>query len=337
MTAQIRRLDSIGFAREDDAAKGTSVAVSTGLFAGISSGQLKSVVEFEDIAPAIGQIAYGQEKKIIKKFSELNFSAPVKADWIGHVLTGLLGSVSSANAGGETTVREHTITVLNSAEVPAYTGYMIDGIQSDKATYMTFKKLTLTCKAGGALMADVEMIGQGRENGTGTAAFVTSNFFTAGMLTTKIAAAITNLSGASALPTTDLKLTIERDVTPIYNHGSVEPAKFIAGPLKVSLELGIMYEATTYRALYEAGTDKAVSLSWQDTATTIGSAENPGLDIIIAKMYIMKAERPDGIDEADEEKLMLEATYDIDEADTNKFIKAILTNTNTATAYTEPA
>jgi hypothetical protein len=334
---QIRRINTMGVAREDDAAKGTSVAVSTGMFFGIDSGMLKSMVEYEDIAPAIGQMMYGQEKHVTKKWSEISFSGPVKTDWIGHFLTGILGSVSSANSSGETVVRDHTITLINTNVLPAYTMYMLDGVQSDKATYCTVKKVTLTCEAGKAMRADVEMVGQARENGTGTKAFSTDHHFQSSMGSVKLETAITNLAGGTALEIINMKVEMSRDVTPIFKQGSVEPFAFVSGPLKVTGELTLLWTAATYRTLYEAGTDKALLISYNDAATTIGSAETPSMDITIAKVYITKHERPDGIDEPDIEKLSFEATYDLDEADTNKDIKIVLVNEEATTAYTEPA
>jgi len=133
----------MAIARENDNAKGTSVPASYGHYIGIASGQLKPVVEYEKIEPAQGRIEAGIEQHIIRKYSELAFSAPVKSDWLGHILTGIFGSVSSNEASGETAIFDHTITVANNSTPPAYSLYMLDDVQSDLATYGIIKKLEL--------------------------------------------------------------------------------------------------------------------------------------------------------------------------------------------------
>lgn len=322
----------MAIARENDNAKGTSVPASYGHYIGIASGQLKPVVEYEKIEPAQGRIEAGIEQHIIRKYSELAFSAPVKSDWLGHILTGIFGSVSSNEASGETAIFDHTITVANNSTPPAYSLYMLDDVQSDLATYGIIKKLELTCNADGILNADVEVIAQARESGSGTAAYSTDHHFQGSHLTVKIAADLASLGAASAVNFQTMKLTIEREVTPVYAFGSTEPNKFVAGAIKISGELSIVYENTTQRGYYEGETDKALRLDFNDSATTIGSAETPQLLIDLAKINFISHERPDGIDEADIETMEFEASYDLDET-SPKMVTITLTNEEAEYAY----
>src|SRR5687768_4567004 len=100
MTNIVGRLRTIGIAREDDAAKGTAVAISTGQFIGVDEGVLKAEAEHVSNNTSAGRIEQGLENFVVKESSIVTFTAPVKSDWIGHILVGLLGSVSSANAAG---------------------------------------------------------------------------------------------------------------------------------------------------------------------------------------------------------------------------------------------
>lgn len=330
----VRRLYSPAIARENDASKGTSVAVSTGHFIGVESGQLKAEAEHVPNASSAGRIEVGTENFVTKESSVFAFSAPVKSNWLGHVLVGLLGSVSSANASGETLVREHTITVSNAAAAPSYTVYNLGGVANEKATYGTFRSLTLSCEAGGLLMAEVELVAQALESATGTIAYANDYYFQGSHGSIKLAAALTNLSGASATAFHKVSLTIEREVLPHYVFASVEPSKFIPGVLKVSGSVEILHEAMTYRDYFTDATEKAMRIAFQNP-TTIGSAEKPEIQIDLAKVYFTGHDTSEGPDDVVMETVNFEGRFDLDES-TPQMINALLTNKELATAYTTP-
>ena len=329
---QPRRLSALAIAREADASKGTAVAASSGHFINPSSGIFMPVAEVARLEGTTETIEAGFEHHVTKQWMELNFTAPVKLDWLGHFLTGILGTESGATVEG---VTETTIIVSESGDMPAYTIFQLDPVQDDEATYGTVKKVELTCDAGGLLMADIEMIAQKREDASGDAvSYSTDHHLQGSHLTVKIAAATTNLSGSSAIKFHTMRLTIERDVSPIDSFGAAEPAEFTGGALRISGELTIAYEAETYRDYFLNGSGPAMSLFFQDTGTTIGT-NNPGLDITLDKIAIVNHTRPDGIDEPDIETLTFEAMYDLDEG-TPRMVSIVLTNEETTSAYSTP-
>jgi hypothetical protein len=331
----VGRLRSIAVAREDDASKGTAVAVSTGHFIGIESGYLKAEAEHVENNSSVARIEAGIENYVVAERSVLSFSGLVKSDWIGHVLTGLLGTVSSANAAGETEVREHTITVNSAASAPAYTIFMLGGVQSEKATYGTFKSLKLSCEADKALMADVEILAQAVESGTGTVAFASDHHFQGSHGSVKLATDLSGLGAASAVGFHMVELSIDRDTQPHHVFGSTEPNKFVPGSIRVSGKLEILHEAMTYRDYFTDATERAMRIAFQNP-TTIGEAEKPEIQIDLAKVYFTGHEISDGPDDKVIESIDFRAVYDLDEG-TPQMIAAVLTNEEAATAYTEPS
>jgi len=337
MTNQVVRQRSIGIAREDDATKGTAVAIATGHFASVDSGILEAKAEPYLNESSAGRIEAGLETFAAKEWSELSFSAPVKTDWLGHVLTGLLGSVSSSNAAGETTVREHTITVNSAASAPAYTFFMLDPISTgEKGAYGTFNKLELKCDADGVLMADVTGIAKALAAATGTAAFSTDYHLQGSHCAIKMAAATADVAATSAIGFKSLTLTIERDVTPQYAFGSNTPSSFIAGALRITGQLELLRSSTTYRDYFTDGTSRAMTITFNDTATTIGSAETPSLIFTLDKIQVTGHKITEASDDVDIETIDFQACYDLDE-DTPRMIQVVMTNMESATAYTEPA
>lgn len=335
MSGRIRRFDTLGIAREDDATKGTAVALSTGHCFGVTSGILRPVVEMTPNPANFGVNHGTSEHFVTHKHSELVFTAPVKLEWLGHFLTGIFGTVASATVTG---AQEHTITALGaSASLPAYTIFIIDGIATKRCTYGTVKRVTLTCESNGLLMATVEMVGQVFEGGSGSASFAEDHHMQGSFLAVKQAAAITNLSGSSDIGFHHISVTFEREIFAKQVFGSLEPTHFIGGPLKITGELGLLYEAVTQRDLFEAGAEagKAYSFDWNDSATAIGS-NTPELFITLAKGHITNYQRPEGIDEEDVETLSLEFDYDLTES-TPQVGNIVLTNEESTTAYTEPA
>lgn len=332
MANQIVRQRSIAFAREDDATKGTAVAASTGHFVSCDSAVLTREVEQVKDESGVGRIEKGIAHYKTKEWSILKFSAPFKTDWIGHVLTGLLGGVAGATVSGAT---EHTLSVVNSVSAPAYTFFMLDPLDPVKAAYGTFTKLTLKCEAGGVLMAEVEAIARACVTGTGTPAFSTDYPLLGTHGSLKFASALSGLTGASAINFSEVELTIEREVTPHYVFGSNTPNKFIAGALSVSGKLKFLKEDTTYTTLFTTPTDKAFRFDFNDSATAIGS-NTPQLQLDMAKIYLSALERSEAMDDPDFEEYDFSANYDLDEG-SPQMIAGVLTNTEATTAYTEPA
>ena len=155
------------------------------------------------------------------------------------------------------------------------------------------------------------------------------------MLTPRSAAAITGLAAGTVRTPHDFTITFEREIFAKQVFGNIEPTKFYAGPLKVSVELMNTYEDDTYRDIHEDGSDLAWRFEFLDGDTTIGLAENPRLTIDLAKLTITGYSRPEGIDEDDIETLTMKAYYDLDEV-TPQFGNVVLVNTQETTAYTAP-
>lgn len=332
MANQIVRQRSIAFAREDDAAKGTAVAASTGHYVSCDSAILTREVEQVKDLTGVGRIEAGIAHYKTKEWSTLKFKAPVKTDWIGHVLTGLLGGVSSATVSA---AQEHTLSVVNSVSAPAYTFFMLDALDPVKAAYGTFTKLTLKCDAGGILMAEVEAIARACVTGTGTPAFATDYPLLGAHGVPKFASALSGLTGASAIAFSEMELTIEREVTPHYIFGSNTPDKFIAGKISISGKLKLLKDGTTYSTIFTTPTPEAFRFDFNDTATAIGT-NTPQLQLDLAKIYLTALERPDAMDDVDFETFDFSANYDLDEG-SPQMIGGVLTNTESTTAYTEPA
>ena len=336
MTNQLVRQRTLGIAREDDATKGTAVALATGHCVSVESGILRAEVEQKVDESSVARIESGVGLFVPKEWSSLKFKAPVKTNWLGHVLAGLLGTVSSANAGGETLVRDHTLSVSSSTVMPAYTFFMLGQTVSEKATYGTFRKLKLEVDAGGIMMAEVEAIAQAMESATGTAAFSADYHFQSSHGSIKLATALANLAAASAVSFHRLVLEIERELTPQWVFGSNEYNTVIGGKLTITGELQILHADNTYRDYFTDATDKAMRIAFQNP-TTIGSAEKPELTLDLAKIIVTSHERSDAADDVDIETIGFKALWDLDEGTPSMISSVVLTNKEAATAYTEPA
>tara|TARA_Y100000310_G_scaffold304046_1_gene342864 strand:+ start:1363 stop:2379 length:1017 start_codon:yes stop_codon:yes gene_type:complete len=338
MANQVNRQRSLCIAREDDAAKGTAVAASTGHFLTFESGILKGMADPVINEESAGVLEAGLETFANKEWSELTFKSIVKADWLGHVLTGLLGGVSSANSPGESACRDHDITVSQSVDAPAYTFFMLGTLTSEKATYGTFKRCTLECNADGVLTAEVEALAQAMESGSGTNSFATDNHFQGSHLTVKHGANTSDLAGANGVGFHSLSLTIERDVQPHFAFGSNEPNKFIAGSLRIRGTLQLLRTGLTYRDYFTDGTFQAFRFDFEDTATTIGSSTPTYSQLLfdLDKCQIIGHDITDAADDQDIETIEFQAMYDLDEG-TPRMCYALIANTESTTAYTEPA
>ena len=83
------------------------------------------------------------------------------------------------------------------------------------------------------------------------------------------------------------------------------------------------YDATTYKALALAGTQKALRILMTDTGTTIGTSSNPALKIDLAKVKLTEWKRSNGANEVIKQTLNFKALYS--QVD-GKMVSIILTN-----------
>lgn len=323
---QIGRLRQIGIGKE--ATKGTAVAAA--FWIGVESGKVIPLVEYAQDLSNNGRIETPTQSKVVRNDAITTFSAPARSDWLGMLLKAALGSLSSATASGESAVYEHTISVLNSNDHPAYTLRQKDGITAEYSAYSMLSKLTLSCEASGLLMVEAEFIGRQLTASAATPAYTTDHIWKGSQGTIKLATDLSGLGAATAVPFHRFKLEIDKGLLVHHTFGSITLAEGLNGPLKITGELELLHAANTYRDFVTAGSERALRIAF--AGDSIGNAETSELQINLAKCAFEEWDVDDGNDDLQMETIKFTAQFDQAEG-TPQMIGAVLTNEYAGTAY----
>lgn len=318
--AHIGRLRQVGLGKESTA----GTAVDPVYWVQVESGSVIPDVEYQEDGGTVGRIEAPFQSEPIKENCITKFSAVARSDWLGYMLLGAMGTVSSATAGGESVVYEHDFTVENDNSHDSFTVVVTDSIGTEGSPYSMLNSLTLSCEAQGLLMCEAEFVGQQLTSDAGTPSYSTDHIFKGSDGTLKLASAISGLSGANAIAFNKMSLTFEKNLVQHHGFGSITFDSNINTALRISGELELLYEATTYRDYVTDGTDQAMEISFQNS-TTIGNAENPEILIQLAKASFEEFSVTEANDDIVIQTLGFKAQYDIDEG-TPQMLNATLTN-----------
>lgn len=324
--AEIVRLRQIGIGKETTPGTG----VSATHWIGVDTGIVIPEVEYVEDGSSAGRIEKPIASKVVKENAVTRFTAPARSDWLGMLLRAALGSVSSATASGESAVYEHTFTVSNSVAHPAYSVIVKDGVATERSTYSMLSKLTLSCESMGLLTCEAEFVGKALGTTTGTPSYSSDHIWKGANGSIKLATAISGLSGASAVDFSRFSLTIEKGLVQHHTLGSVTLNKNINTVLRITGELDLLYDATTYRDYVTDGAERAMQITF--AGDSIGSAETSELQINLAKCAFQEFDMNDSDEDLVIQTLGFTAQFDLDEG-TPQMITAVLTNEDDGSNY----
>jgi len=287
--------------------------------------------EFEHVTDdnSIGTIEDAKDIKVTKKFAKGELGGKVPDKSFGLILLSSLGSVASAaKIAPNAVVYDHTFTVGQTAqhqsltveaknpnEQLAFANAVVGGIEikAELNKYVEFKA-DLIAKTGAAAV--------------NTPTYSAENNFIAKDISVKLATDLAGLGAASAISVKSVNIKIDSNVESDDVLGSVDPADFLNKQFGITGSIELHYDATTYKALALAGTQKALRISMTDTGTTIGTSANPGLQIDLAKVKLTEWKRSSGANEVIKQTLNFKALYSLADS---KMVSIILTNL--ATSY----
>jgi len=327
MVPEIGRLRQIGVGRE--ATPGT--AVTPTFWIGVDSGKVIPDIEYVTDETAVGRIESPIQSEPVKENTITTFTTTVRSDWIGLLLTQILGTVNTVTAGGETIVFEHTISVDNTNSHPTLTLSHKDGIATEASTFAMLNSLEFTLDARGLLLISAEVMGRALVADTETPAYVSDALFTGVNASIKFADNLAGLGGASVIGFHQLTLTIEANLEQHHIFGSKTLDENINKQFSVSGELQILHENNDFRDRATDGTDQAIRFFFENPKT-IGVGETTTLQIDLAKASFETFDVTDGNNDIIVETLGFTAQYDLDEG-SPQMIEALLTNLEDGTNY----
>lgn len=319
MTKYIGRRVSVGLGKES--ARGTAVSATYWLpWKELNHEEKVNVVVNES---AQGTIMDGVGKEITKQWGEGGFGSLIGDKHFGLVLYSLLGSLSSAQAGGETLVYNHTFSLAESSQHQSLT-LNIDEANGDKQYALAcVSALKIAYERGKILDYSAEMMSLTGAGASLTPAAVSENVFRPQDFSVKFAADLASLGAASAVPIQSLSIEFNSHVEPDEVLGNVAPQDFLNKEFSITGEFTLIYDSTTQEAYVTAGTEKAMRINLTNSGVTIGNASNPALQINLAKVIFTEKSRTRGLNDIVTLKVSFKGVYSVSDS---KFGTVVLTN-----------
>jgi len=224
-----------------------------------------------------------------QKRGEGDIECYVDAENAAYLLYPALGSISSTNAAGESTVYVHTITRKNTNPPKTFTLWNDDGVAIRNYNYTTINTAELNVSDGLATLT-ANLLSKFPSTGTGTRAITEERIlafkdyeiqFGSGATGT---AALADADGNDATPVRSFMLSINNNAEAQYLSGDNDIAQVSVNELEITGEYTLFYENTNERDFYESqvyGADEVRAMIVTFTGDSVGTASNEKIVIKI--------------------------------------------------------
>lgn len=321
MSKYIGKLVNVGYGVEST--RGTPVA--------IAGRQPKTTLTVQDKSESVmdensrGHIVDAITSDIVKKWAEGAIEGRAYVNALGYLLYSLLGSVNTASSGG---AYVHTFSMANANQHKSLTiGVKDPDLQLRHALCM-IESLTLSIDNAGELTFSASFKGKLGTTTTHTVSYTTDYGLLGKHGAIKLATDLTGLGAASALPIKSFDITISKNLEMDYVVGSVEPADIYNTLFTIEGNIeAILDDNATYKDVSFSDTPKALRLTVEDTNTTIGTSENPKLNIDLARVKLIDWVPNLANNEIVKQTIKFKGFYSMSDAEA---IEVELTNTTSA-------
>ena len=325
MAKGIGRLIQFGIAKE--ATRGTPESAAT-YYIPVAELSIDDKNEKVLDEQSIGVIEDSNGQSIIKEWAEAQITAPIGDKHFPLMLLGALGSLSTGdNPDSDASVKDHTITVGQSAQHQALTLFLDDplGAQDYKYGLGVLQSLEIKYELGKFLMYTATFKSKKGATATLTPSTTTENRFLPKHLTFKLASAASGLGAASATSIKSLTLKIEKNLEDDDVLGSATPADFLNRQLTISGNIEAIWQnESDFKTAFLAGTAKAMRLDLTNSDVTLGVSANPRVLIDLNKVIFSELSRSMGINDVVKQSLEFKGHYSTTDS---KMITATVTNT----------
>jgi hypothetical protein len=324
MTVEIGRLEDVGLARETS--RGTAEDSATFWIP-------KTSCEFEESSnkvvdeSGLGVIDARAGADVVSKFAEGPLNGIVYDECFGLLLYAALGSLSTSADDPEDGVNTHSFTRLNSNQHPSLTIFKKDENLDEKYARAMLNELTINAALEDYVRYTAGFMSEVSSSTSSTPSYSEENPFLATHVTVKLASAISDLSGASAIEVRAINLTINKNVEILPSLSSVNPTDIVNKAFSISGDLELLFDDETYRDYDVDGTEMAALITIENGDVTIGTASNPAIEITLAPMTFRDWGKSSGQDDVVTQTVAFDGNFSIDDS---KTISIDLINTTTS-------
>lgn len=263
---------------------------------------------------SVGVIEDATDAVVVGKFAEGEIEGNILSESFGLLLLSALGSISTSGPD-ETSVYTHTFTVNQSAQHQALTLFLDDGVQDYAFALGMLESLALDISLGQFARYTASFRSKVGETDTLSPSYSSENIFLPQHGSVKIASAVSDLTGASALDVRSVQLTINKNIEDDRKLGSLDQDDILNKQFSVEGSVEFVFDAETFKDDMLADTAKAMRIRLTNSDVTIGSTLNPQLNIDLSKVKITSFERNYGNNDIVTATANFKGLYKIAESD----------------------
>lgn len=266
--------------------------------------------------------------KIVREWAEGEITGQVREKSFGLFLLAGLGAVSSAETG-DTGVYEHTFSFSNTNVHQSLTLEVKNDLEQLKYPLAVLTSLKISVEASKFVEFAAAFNSKKGASASNTPSYSDAErLFIAKDCTFKTASALAGLDAAAAIKIKSFDISIEKNVEAHDILSSNEPDNFANKFVSIEGNIEAMFEnLTDFKAIFEAGTQKAMRLAIVNASQTIGASSNPGLEINLPKVTFQDWSRKSGNGEVVTQTIKFKGHYSLTDA---ALIEAVLTNLQTS-------
>lgn len=324
MSKGIGRLFQVGIAKETSRGTAISSAAYWIPFSELALEEKDTKVVDDQ---SYGVIEDTQGQSIIKQWAEGKMKAPIGDRHFPLILLSVLGSLSTgANADGSGNVKDHTITVAQSAQHQSLTYFLDDPLSGAdyKHANGVATSLEISYEMGKFLEYSLNIKAQKGASTTNTPSTTAENRFLPQHVTFKLASSLAGLGAASPIVIKSLSLKFDNNIEDDYVLGSLAPADFLNKQFTIEGNLEAMWQnESDFKTFVLAGTSKAMRIDIINSDVTIGTSAHPEIKIDLAKVVFEALTRPIKVNDMVKQTLNFKAHYS--QSDT-KMVQIVATN-----------
>lgn len=323
MSKALGRIAAFGIAKETT--RGTSEAAAT-YYIPFDKVSIDEKKEFTLDEASRGVIEDSLGQSIVKEWVEGSIEAPVGDAHFPMVLYSLFGTLTTGdNADANVAVKDHTLTVAQSAQHQALSLFVDDpaGGQDYKHALGMVDSVDINYEQGKFLSYTASFKAKKGADATLTPSYTAENRFLPQHLTFKMASAQSGLTAASATVLKSANLKITQNIEDDTVLGSTGPADFLNKQFTVEGTIEALWDAETLKDLFMAGTTRALRFDLKNTDVTIGTSASPEILIDVYKATFTELTRPFETNNLIMQTLSFKGHYSTTDS---KMITAICTN-----------
>lgn len=266
-------------------------------------------------------------QSIVKQWAEGALKAPIADTHFPLLLYALLGTlVTTDNPDANPVVKDHTVTVAQSAQHQSLTFLLDDPLSGQDYTHALgmVSGLEIAYEQGKFIEYAATLRAKKGATATLTPAATSENRFLPKHLTFKLAATQAGLDAAGATVIKSLTLRLEQNVEDDDVLGNIAPADFLNKQFMIEGQLEAIWQnESDFKTTALAGTVKAMRLDLKNTDVTIGTAANPQIKIDLHSVIFKEITRPVRLNDLVRQTLSFKAHYNTTDS---KMIQIVCTN-----------